>query len=180
MEKIQSILALDTATKTGYAIYHNGKIIKHGTKEFRASTKESKPHKFFKWLESTITQYNVTTIVAEDIFRKHGNDYEQREYDNVVIGLGKLHGALECLCDEYPTITRKVVQPLHWKRDIIPVRGKRTREGDKARMLHRAKTLGYILETSGADDEADAIGIMLYYLESNHLPVTHPSKNNPQ
>lgn len=52
----------------------------------------------------------------------------------------------------------------------------RNRATDKQRMINRVTALGYNLETPTADDEADAIGIMLYYLDSHDLPITHPKK----
>ena len=42
------------------------------------------------------------------------------------------------------------------------------------RMINRVKKLGYELETDKSDDEADAIGIMITYLDDKSLPVTHP------
>ena len=34
-QKDNIILAIDGATKTGYAVYKNGRIIEHGTERFR-------------------------------------------------------------------------------------------------------------------------------------------------
>lgn len=169
-----TILAIDGAASTGYAIYHNGKITKHGTRVFRASPHESKSHKYGAWLQSVIAKYHITAIVAEDTFRKHGNEYEQRKYDNTAKGLNKLQGVLEYISEENG-ITPVLTAPIDWKRKILPTSfGKRTRELDKRKMLVLAQKLGYQLEKPTADDEADAIGIMLHYLECNKLPVIHP------
>lgn len=42
-------------------------------------------------------------------------------------------------------------------------------------MIEAVTKLGYQLEKPMADDEADAIGILLTYLYSKGLPVTHPN-----
>ena len=170
-----TILAIDGAASTGYAIYHNGKITKHGTRVFRASAHESKSHKYGAWLQSVIAKYHITAIVAEDTFRKHGKEYEQPKYDNTFKGLNKLQGVLEYISGENG-ITPVLTAPIEWKQVILPTNwGKRTRQLDKFKMLALAQKLGYQLEKPTADDEADAIGIMLHYLKRNNLPVVHPS-----
>ena len=63
------ILSLDCATKTGYAIWRNGVIVASGTKRF--SHQETKRIKgYSEWLQSILAEWQVTNIIAEDIYRE--------------------------------------------------------------------------------------------------------------
>ena len=54
-----------------------------------------------------------------------------------------------------------------------------SRTEQKARMVRAVQRLGYKLETdhngNPSNDHADAIGILITYLNGKHIPVTHPS-----
>ena len=41
-------------------------------------------------------------------------------------------------------------------------------------MIKRIKKLGYSLEKDNADDEADAIGLLITYLNNHNYIVKHP------
>ena len=163
----QIILSLDSATKTGWAIYKNGKIEKHATKRFNASTRVAE---YGKWLEKLITRNKINTIVAEDIFREHS-----RTKDRAFQTLAQLQGVLMYLSDKH-VIELKFIEPLRVKNHMIPSIRPHSRTEDKSRMINRVKKLGYELETDKSDDEADAIGIMITYLDDKSLPITHPNQ----
>ena len=66
------ILSIDGATKTGYAIWRNGAIVKSGTKQL--SRKNGKRlNEYRKWLLDTVVEWQVTNIIAEDIYREHNH-----------------------------------------------------------------------------------------------------------
>lgn len=168
-QKDNIILAIDGATKTGYAIYKNGRIIVSGTMKFRKSVREQT---YGEWVQKMIVEYDVTQIVAEDIYREHS-----RMLDNAFYALAKLHGVLMYVngINGLPDVS--FLNPLKVKNYMIPtIRKLHTREEDKQRMINRVAHLGYTLESEKADDEADAIGILLTYLNIHDLPINHPSK----
>lgn len=166
MEKI--ILSIDGATKTGWAIYKDGRIILHGTKKF---IPQRRYIDYFRWLMEIITKYKITHIVAEDIFREHS-----RTMDNAFYVLSKMQGVLECAAGiNGKTIT--LLNPLQVKNNMIPSLKPHNRKNDKIRMINRVNFLGYQLETEKSDDEADAIGILITYLDNNNIPVNHPKNS---
>lgn len=166
MEK-QVILSIDGATKSGWAIYSNGEIIAHGTKRLRCTTR---CYDYDVWLTDIIKQYGVTNIVAEDIYRDHNHQLDRAFYV-----LAKLHGVLETISCKYK-IEIVFLDPLRVKRHMIPSMKKHERKEDKQRMINRIRHLGYTLETDNANDEADAIGILITYLETHNIPIVHPCK----
>lgn len=162
------ILSIDGATKTGYAIWRNGEIVKSGTKRFHHS--ECKRIKDYgEWLYNTLTEWGITDVVAEDIYRTH-----DKQRDNAFMVLCELR-AITIQTSEELGITPAFVNPLVVKHYMINGTTK-DRKKDKKYMINRVTALGYNLETPTADDEADAIGIMLFYLDNHNLPITHPQK----
>lgn len=162
------VLSLDCATKTGYAIWRNGAIVKSGTKRFHHS--ECKRIKDYeKWLYNTLTEWGVTDVVAEDIYRTH-----DKQRDSAFIVLAEMR-AITILKSGELGITPAFKNPLAVKKHMINGTTK-DRKKDKQYMINRVTALGYKLETPTADDEADAIGIMLFYLYEYDLPITHPQK----
>lgn len=164
MTKEKVILSIDGATKTGWAIYKNGKIVKHGTKRF------TNPicGKYFNWLVQMIGENEVTHIAAEDIYRLHN-----RTQDKAFLALAKMQGVL-CAVAENNKVDLTLLNPLQVKFVMIPSVTRHERKDDKQRMINRVKFLGYQLENDKADDEADAIGILITYLHNNGIPVKHP------
>ena len=162
------VLSLDCATKTGYAIWRNGAIVKSGTKRFHHSERK-RIKDYEEWLYNTLTEWGVTDVVAEDIYRTH-----DKQRDSAFIVLAEMR-AITILTSEELGITPAFVNPLAVKKCMINGTT-RNRATDKQRMINRVTALVYILETPTADDEADAIGIMLYYLDEHDLPITHPQK----
>lgn len=167
-ENKQVILSIDGATKTGWAIYQNGTITEHGTKRFNSNKRIPQ---YYNWLLKMIGENEITHIVAEDIFREHS-----RTKDNAFYVLSKMQGVLECVTSLSNT-ELTLLNPLQVKTEIIPSFKKHNRAEDKQRMINRVQSLGYQLETDKADDEADAIGILITHLKNCNLPVTHPKNN---
>lgn len=166
MESKEVVLSIDGATKTGWAIYEYGRITEHGTKRFMPSKKLSE---FWEWLHKMKCMYEVTGIVAEDIYRDRSG-----MRDKAFQSLAEMQGVLKAFAGCFG-ITVEFISPLTVKRHMIPRTGKHDREEDKRRMIgHVTRTLGYVLESEGADDEADAIGIMSTYCEMKGIPVEHP------
>lgn len=162
------ILSIDGATKTGYAIWRNGAIVKSGTKQL--SRKNGKRlNEYRKWLLNTIAEWQVTNIIAEDIYREHNH-----LMDKTYKALSQIQGITEMVSEETHTES-EFINSLPVKRYMINGTT-RNRATDKQRMINRVTALGYNLETPTADDEADAIGIMLFYLDNHDLPITHPQK----
>lgn len=168
-QKDNVILAIDGATKTGYAVYKNDRIIEHGTERFRPTRR---CYDYSKWAQKMINKHGITQIVAEDIFREHS-----RTKDKAFYVLAKLHGVLEDRNERNGLPEVCFINPLMVKRFMIPrMCTKYERSEDKQRMINRVTHLGYNLESEKADDEADAIGILLTYLDAKGLPINHPDK----
>lgn len=162
-----TILSIDGATKTGYAIYKDGRITEHGTKRFR---KETRSYEYGCWLEKIIKEKGVTQIVAEDIYREH-----TQTKDKAFQVLANLQGVLKYISGCY-NVPVTFYNPLFVKSNIISTSSEQhTRTEDKERMIRCVTNrYGYSLADSKADDEADAIGIMITYLLEHNMPVTHP------
>lgn len=160
------VLAIDGATKCGYAIWRNGVIVESGTKQFN---RKKRLTDYYHWLIEVIGEWEVTEIVAENIYREHNH-----LLDKTLIALAKMQGVVEMVSEECG-ITSKFINPLAVKYYMI--NGTTcNRAEDKQRMINRVTHLGYTLESEKADDEADAIGIMLTYLDDKNLPITHPKR----
>ncbi len=162
------ILSLDCATKTGYAIWRNGAIVTSGTKRFSHSETQ-RIKGYSEWLQSMLAEWQVTDIIAEDIYRE-----TSKQRDSAFFVLSEIR-AITVLESAAQHITPTFANPLQVKRYMINGTT-RNRITDKQRMINCVTALGYTLETPNADDEADAIGIMLYYLDAHNLPITHPKK----
>lgn len=162
------ILSIDGATKTGYAIWRNGAIVSSGTKRF-SHLETQRIKGYSEWLQSILAEWQVTDIIAEDIYRE-----TSKQRDSAFFVLSEIR-AITILESAAQHITPTFVNPLPVKRYMINGTT-RNRATDKQRMINRVAALGYNLETPTADDEADAIGIMLYYLDRHDLPITHPKK----
>jgi Holliday junction resolvasome RuvABC endonuclease subunit len=164
MEK--TILALDTATHTGYAIYKNGRITKHGTWKFKS---ESREWELLVKLEKTIEQEKITHIVAEDVYvdpRKPG----------AWQALTMLRGIIKAVQCEYECELSFIEYKAAKKCVCNLVHGSYLK--GKEEMIWAVTRLGYELKTSTAHDEADAIAILITYLCGRRLPITHPMTEN--
>ena len=172
------IFGLDLASvNAGWAIYKDGAITNHGVwrinQRSRFTDLESK-------LNAAIKKYHVSSIAAEGIF-KSDDKRLQCAYEI----LAKCHGVLQ-LVGERNGIPITLIKPYQAKRQMwgySPSRhGRLTREQHKAAMIKAVTKYGYKLSTDRhgnySDDEADAIGILITYLKSEQLPITHPATRN--
>lgn len=171
-----TIIALDTASrKTGYAVYKDGKITTHGAWKIN----QLRP---FSDLECKITtaiaKHGADIIVAENIYKSQDTRL-QSAFDT----LSKCHGVLN-LISEKTQIPLTLIDPRRAKRVMwgyttaIADHKTMTRQEQKARMCRAIERLGYQLKTdrngNKDNDQADAIGILITYLNAHNLPVTHP------
>ncbi|MDR0750487.1 MAG: hypothetical protein LBF62_13090 [Tannerellaceae bacterium] len=167
-----TILALDVASKkTGYAIYEEGEIFKHGTWKL---SKDEYCGSLASNVEKFIKEYGITLIVVEDIFR----DKDVRKDKSFQI-LSECRGAVQAIAD-WHNIPVTAIEPVRVKRKIWGYNPSReyyrnlTRPEHKQRMILAVQILGYGLENDRADDEADAIGLMITYLDIYRYLITHP------
>jgi Holliday junction resolvasome RuvABC endonuclease subunit len=161
MEKSKkTVLALDTASRyTGYAIWRNGSIEKSGT--WKLNRNECM-FDLYDRITKTIEEYGITLIVAEDIFQ----DKDVRKYRAFGV-LSECRGVVKCAAQEY-RLTVEFISPIKVKQHIWGMwRGRNlTRDEQKDRMIRVITRRGYKLESDNADDEADAIGLLLTYMDA--------------
>lgn len=158
-----SIIAVDIATKTGWAIYNNGKIIKSGTWRFSIIGREKE---LYSKLKRTIEQYGVIQIVAEDVYKGQKSAYSV---------LYRLRNVVKKVAATFQLPQIVYISPIKVQRYMWGRRyGKDYNGTEKQEMIGSVKRLGYQLENDKADDEADAIGILITYLHNNGIPVKHP------
>ena len=163
MENI--ILALDVASrKTGYAIYKSGQLIKSGTWLFNF---DKKFWELYSRLKRAIDKYHVTQIVAEDIFKS-----PNPKMVSAFQVLAECRGVMECAAQLYDLPVR-FINPLIVK-SVMGIRKEIKGKEIKKRMIIEVEALAYQLESPNADDEADAIGVLMTYLKEKGLPITHP------
>lgn len=161
------ILALDIAShKTGYAIYKNGKIAQHGTWQL------SEDVELVTKVNAIVVKNKVTDIVAEDIFHSKEIKLETAyrvlcECRGIVKAVAKMNNIQISFIN--PLMVKKRIWNYGYHNSTL------SRQEQKQRMINRiTKSYGYSLENSKADDEADAIGILIVFLEKYDLPVVHP------
>jgi Holliday junction resolvasome RuvABC endonuclease subunit len=180
------VLALDPATeKTGYAIFtsDNNEIIAHNTikaklpkgiTERNTDNKECtiwRIHSMITEIEKLISKYHVTHIVSENIFESDKDIFEV---------LARLKGAIAEMSIKQLNRVPKYIDPILAKTHIWHYNSKRklSRAEHKARMInHITNRYGYTLNSkyTNKDDEADAIGILITYLEKRkHIAINHP------
>lgn len=164
-----TLLALDTASrKTGYAIFRNGEVIKSGTWKLK---EKSRFADLLQNIEKTVSKYHITQIVAEDIF-KSKEPQKTRAYQV----LCECRGIVECVAQNYE-LPCTFISPIEVKKHIWGMRYKAafTREQQKRAMIKAiTERYGYTLASSDADDEADAIGILVTFLDNKSCRITHP------
>ncbi|OJU44305.1 MAG: hypothetical protein BGN96_01660 [Bacteroidales bacterium 45-6] len=153
-----NILSLDQAAKTGYAIYHNGRIIASGTWKLPAKHK----HLWYtRKLQETVKKYDITAIVAESGFFDCNRP-------RAATSLWELNGILQLVNGQNNMKPITYVEPDQLKKSTTG-----NRWAKKAEMIEAVKFLGYNPDT---DDEADAIAIMQWYTKLMGIPIRHPNK----
>lgn len=151
----RTILALDTATKCGWAIWSHDHIDKSGTINLTSPCQGRKLRKFREWLQSTIQQHHITEIVAEDIFY---NPNKQKAFWS----LGAMRGII-LLVAECADIPVTFIPPSEHKHCLCHSYYAKKEDTQKA-----LKRLGYGLIED--NDEADAIALLLTHLKFNCNP----------
>ena len=151
---IPSILALDLGTTTGWAVRNSRCRIVHGTAEFRPSRFEGggmRYLRFGKWLDQTLEiTGGVDAVYFEEIRRHAGTDAAHVH--------GGLLATLTAWC-EAQGIPYQGVGVGTWKRHAC---GKGN--ADKQAVIASMRARGF--EPSD-DNEADAIAILLWAVETN-------------
>lgn len=147
------IVGFDTATKTGWAIYDNGKIIESGVARFEKSRTESNGMVFFRfrmWVRDLLLRLgpqNIQAVFFEAAhFRGAGTELLlgfQTRVQEVCATLGIEHSGVH-------SGTLKKWACGHGK-------------ADKAQMIIKAKE--YLGREPETDDEADAVLLAVYGAE---------------
>lgn len=181
------VLALDTSSsKTGYAVYADGQITSHGSIKLRgrgetpSEQAQDRLRQLYTKLGQLITRYKITRIVAEDIF-KDSDIRKQSAFDV----LAQCRGVLIALSEAHQLPPIKFLNPGHIKSKMWNYTTSRrdhrtlTRQEHKERMCRAVERLGYQLNTdrngNKDNDQADALGILITYLESKKHPIKHPN-----
>lgn len=157
----RTILALDTATKCGWALWRDGELISSGVWNFGSKTTGRKLSKFATQLIKIIQDERITEIVAEDIFLDNGRP-------KAFWSLGAMRGVLLSVC-EYLNVPKYFIAPQQHKRYLC--RSNYATKTDTQTALQR---LGYGKIVS--DDEADAIAILLTHIQAPIKPY-NPRKH---
>lgn len=159
-------LALDLASgKTGYAIYRNDKIIKSGTWVLKSQTRYAD---LYNNIVNTIDKYEISNLVIEDIFK----DNDKPTAFQI---LAECRGIAECIA-QLRRVPTSFIRPIAVKQHICGIRYNKdtSHRQYKDMMIRRITKLGYKLEKQNADDEADAIGLLITYLDNHNYIVKHP------
>lgn len=177
-----TILAIDTASvKSGYAIYRDGKIIEYGTIKTRCKGDTSEKRKTSRLghlstqLDTIIKKHKVTHVVMEDIY--HTKEWKLQSAERC---LSECRGVVVAVAHLNDITNITYINPIMAKQHMwnYSYRNTLTRAQQKERMCRAVALLGYDVVT---DDEADAIGIMITYIEQycrNMLSITHPVAKN--
>lgn len=160
-KKDQTILALDTATHCGYAVYKNGKVVAAGVWNLDRKTNDiSNRHvNLYDRLNYIIDRWNVTHIVKEDVYLSH----EDHRQDNAFKVLCELGGVVKAIAGlrgvSAIEIQTKCMQRFIFGRVL-------KREQAKQAMCNVMTRLGYELPSTHKDDMADALGLLFTYLQA--------------
>jgi hypothetical protein len=151
---IPSILALDLGTTTGWAVRTSRCRIVHGTAEFRPSRFEGggmRYLRFGKWLEQTLEiTGGIDAVYFEEVRRHIGTDASHV--------FGGLLATLTSWCEQHG-LPYQGVPVGTWKRHAC---GKGN--ADKRAVIDAMRARGF---QPADDNEADAIAILLWVLETN-------------
>ena len=151
---IPSILALDLGTTTGWAVRNGRSHILHGTAEFRPSRFEGggmRYLRFGKWLDQTLdVTGGVDAVYFEEVRRHAGTDAAHVH--------GGLLATLTAWCEQHSLPYQGV--PVGTIKRFATGQG----NADKAAMIAAIRERGF---EPADDNEADAIAILLWALETN-------------
>lgn len=153
------ILALDLATKTGWAIGESGKIVESGVQDFSVQRGESPGMRFLyfrSWLETLLTAIKPTLIVYEMPHLRGGATA------TVLVGLEtRVHEVAAQRGIEYTKVHSAKV-----KKAVLGS-GKATKE----QVIEWA--VGVLGRPPASDDEADAVAILTWATRQFTVPGSH-------
>lgn len=179
-----TILALDTASyTTGYAVYKKGSIRFYGSIRLKNKGKthtertQGRISQLYVKVCDLISKHGITQIVAEDIFK----DNDPRKKSAVEV-LAMCRGAAISANTQKELPAIQYINPLRVKNHIWGYTSCRkdhremTHNEHKERMCNAVERLGYILSAdfngNRDNDAADAIGILITYLNAHNIPMT--------
>lgn len=165
-KKDNAILALDAASKLcGYAVYKDGKVIDYGTWNLQEHQRGVKPTPFANLqakLIEVISKYNISRVVMEDVFvPKNENRYMSYTASEVLF---EVRGVVRLVCEICKIPYPDVYKSWNIKSFMYHIPREYTRQTLKTFMCKTVERLGYILPEKGADDTADALGVLFYAL----------------
>ena len=151
---IPSILALDLGSATGWAVRTSRCRILHGTAEFRPTRFEGggmRYLRFGKWLDQTLEVTGGIDAVYYEAVRRHIGTDASHAY-------GGFLATLTAWCEEHSIPYQGVA--------VGTIKRFATGKGnaDKAAMISAIRERGF---QPADDNEADAIAILLWALETN-------------
>lgn len=169
VEKINtSILALDLANHTGWAVRRRDGRILHGVAVFtpRASwTPGQRWQRFRSWLAETIVAHNINVLAYEIVIQAQGRSS---------VAAGDVYGGFKAVMEMVADSHRLEIHPVH----VATV--KKTWTGNhmakKPDMILQAKARGFRVED---DNEADALAI-LHWAMAKEAGTWKPTPKRPK
>jgi Holliday junction resolvasome RuvABC endonuclease subunit len=163
-----SILALDLANHTGYAVRRRDGKILHGVENFspRASWSPGQRwQRFRSWLAETIVSHNINAIAYEVVIQAQGRSS---------VAAGDVYGGFKAVMEMVADSHRLEIHPVH----VATV--KKTWTGNhmakKPDMVIQAKARGFRVED---DNEADALAI-LHWAMAKEAGIWTPTPKRPK
>lgn len=151
----QTVLALDVSTtSTGYAVYVGDKLTQYGFIKPTDKDWLTRVRKMADKLSELKQDFDITTVVIEDTF-----------FLKNIKTVKKLCLAQGILLGQLPEAELIQVFPNTWKKHFGLGKGKATRSEQKQTSISVAEIL-FLLDSSINDDEADAILMGRYVLET--------------
>ncbi len=157
-----TILALDTASRaTGYAIYQGGVIIKSGVWKLKP---QRNLVELYKYITEAISRNNVSQVIAEDIYK---NPDKRNAYER----LSECRGIVT-LCNQtaqLPEIafieSSRVCNELWGYNPYKTYYRQMSRAEKKEHTIKYLINRGYLSDSETSDDRADAIALLLAWLQ---------------
>ncbi len=145
---MMKILALDTATKTGWCLLENGRIVESGVQDFTKKRGESNGMMFLrfrKWLTDMVLDYDPELVIYEQAHHRGGASTE--------IGVN-LTGRVQEICAGHK-INFTTIHTATLKKFATG-----SGRGEKQAIMDRAEL--YLNRKPIDDNEADAVMMALY------------------